>query len=87
LLSSIPTASGKTRTYSGFDISPKQLPKSPIPGLDFSLHNLLEPYPEELHGLYDLVYVRLVCLVFREDQLKTVVANLISLLSKPLFIP
>lgn len=81
LLPSIPTVSAKTRMYAGFDISPKQFPKDATPNMIFSVQDILKPYPQAHQGKYDLVYVRLVCLALREDQLRTAVTNLLSLLS------
>jgi hypothetical protein len=49
--------------------------------MTFSVQDILKPYPEEHQGKYDLVYVRLVCLALKEDQLETAVTNMLSLLS------
>ena len=43
----------------GFDISEKQLPKDTIQDVEFVVHDVAEPFPQQYHGYFDLVHVRL----------------------------
>jgi hypothetical protein len=67
----------------GFDISSKQYPKPEDRPTNLSLHeqNLLEPFPTEYQGFFDVVAVRLVTAGLRGDDWDTAVRNACSLLS------
>ncbi|EEA28391.1 hypothetical protein TMatcc_003278 [Talaromyces marneffei ATCC 18224] len=69
------------RYYHGFDISDEQFPKDRGDGsIQFSLQNILEPFPSEHHGRYDLVHVRLLVAALKEPEYKQAVANIATLL-------
>lgn len=69
LLSPIFTRSGKTRSYHRFDISGQQFPEHRPSSINMSIHNVLKPFPVHHRHKYDLVYIRLLCLAFRETEL------------------
>ncbi|KAL4913605.1 hypothetical protein BDW62DRAFT_220576 [Aspergillus aurantiobrunneus] len=67
------------RSFHGFDISPAQFPAPPA-GIDFSVHDVLKPFPPEYHNRYDLVHVRMLVTAFVEPEYQTAVDNLFSIL-------
>lgn len=74
--------------YHGFDISDAQFPASnnnnntdPGTGIGFSVQDCLKPFPEEHHGQYDLVHVRLLVAAVKEVDYALIVANIKPLLS------
>jgi len=68
----------------GFDISGKQFPAAEDRPANVSLHehNVLEPFPEEYHGFFDIVAVRLITAGLRPGNWDAAVRN-ISVLLKP----
>lgn len=80
-MAAVPTRSQNERLYAGFDISPQQFPTMRSETTSFYVHDLLKPFPAEHHGKYDLVHLRFLLAVLKEDQLKTAVDNLVPLLS------
>ena len=70
----------------GFDMSTAHFPSvSSLPGNVF-LHqqNILEPYPAEFLGLFDVVRVRLITLGLRGDDWDKAMGNMVTLLSPSL---
>ena len=69
---------------SAFDISPVQfdLNRSLPPNITFTEHDLLKPFPGTHLKKYDVVHIRLMCLVLRKDEWAQAVKNLVTLLSK-----
>jgi hypothetical protein len=49
--------------------------------MQFSVHDLLEPFPVEYHGKYDLVHLRFLLAALKEDDVKIAVKNIVALLS------
>ncbi|KAL3469841.1 hypothetical protein BJX99DRAFT_264824 [Aspergillus californicus] len=82
----------KQRYNHGFDISSAQFPPSSSPSetetetsskdtMDFSVQNILHPFPIEHHNRYDLVHVRLLITAFATDEFRNAVENLLTILS------
>jgi hypothetical protein len=67
--------------FYGFDISSKQFPVDMQRHTKFIVHDILEPFPEEHQGAYDLVNVRFVMFAIKAVDVKRVVSNIASLLS------
>ena len=71
-------------TFVGFDISSRQFP-SPndlAPEIKFVIHDMVEVFPTEYHGMFDLVNVRLVSYALKARDLKSLVFNVSQLLRK-----
>ncbi|KAL5337524.1 hypothetical protein BJX70DRAFT_369590 [Aspergillus crustosus] len=68
---------GPNNHFHGFDISPAQFPAAPE-GIELSVHNVLEPFPEEHHNRYDLVHLRLLLTAFPAGGFETAVTNFLS---------
>jgi hypothetical protein len=68
----------------GFDISPAQFPKNPLPGTKFVVWDMTKEFPEEYHNSFDLVQIRFAVLALAIEQIQGVVENLIQLISKNL---
>ena len=69
----------------GFDISVDQYPVKEWLPKNVSLHTLdaLSSLPENLVGIYDIVHIRLFCLVIKSrEELRTLTRNLIGMLSE-----
>lgn len=66
----------------GFDISSTQFPKVPKSGFEFVVCDMFKPFPAKYHKSFDLVHVRLVVLVVKVEQLRFVLENILTLLSK-----
>ena len=69
----------------GFDISTNQYPVTEWLPNNVSLKTLdaFSSLPESLIGSYDVVHIRLFCLVVKSrEELNTLIRNLISMLSK-----
>ncbi|KAJ5103673.1 hypothetical protein N7532_004202 [Penicillium argentinense] len=66
----------------GFDLSGAMFfnEKPPPPNVKFHQHNLLEPFPAELIGQYDVVNVCAMVVALSSDEWKPALCNLISLL-------
>ncbi|KAJ5160377.1 uncharacterized protein N7482_007381 [Penicillium canariense] len=65
--------------YHGFDISPDQFPKNPG-NIDFSVHDITKPFPEEHRNRYDLVHVRLLVAAIEESEYKVAISNIYAIL-------
>ncbi|CEH15656.1 2-PHYTYL-1,4-BETA-NAPHTHOQUINONE METHYLTRANSFERASE, CHLOROPLASTIC, partial [Ceraceosorus bombacis] len=48
--------------------------------IDFSVHDVLQPFPQEQHGKYDLVQMRYVIMAMNSEQYATAIRNLYALL-------
>ena len=68
--------------FTGFDISAQQFPKDSIHGVDFVVHDAVEPFPLRYHEKFDLVRVRLLSYALKAKDLQDAVENIISLLRK-----
>lgn len=66
----------------GFDISAQQFPKDNTQALDFVVHNVVEPFPEEYHEKFDLVHVRLLSYALKAQDLEISVKNVIQIVSE-----
>ncbi|KAJ5547149.1 hypothetical protein N7494_004734 [Penicillium frequentans] len=72
-----------TNVYYGFDIVASQFPENPGPQLGrFTMveHDMTKPFPEQYHGQFDFVNVRLVVQALKEAEVKTAVSNIAALL-------
>lgn len=78
LLGDIPTS--QPRSFYGFDLSAAMFPTD-HGRIKYSTHDVTNPFPEEHLGRYDLVHVRLLAMAIREEDIVTIVTNLIGLLS------
>ncbi|KAL4875874.1 hypothetical protein BJY04DRAFT_232113 [Aspergillus karnatakaensis] len=67
------------RYFHGFDISAAQFPPSTT-NFDFSVQDILKPFPQEHHNCYDLVYIRMLVSVLSKTDYATAVANLLQIL-------
>lgn len=67
----------------GFDISSSQFPDpATIPkNMTFREQDLLQPFPEEFLGKYDVVHIRLMCFALNGDEWGQAVKRLVALLS------
>jgi ubiquinone/menaquinone biosynthesis C-methylase UbiE len=67
----------------GFDISTKQFPAPDDRPSNIFLHeqNITNPFPEEYHGVFDIVAVRLITAGLRGDDWDKAVKNVNALLS------
>ncbi|KAI9375884.1 S-adenosyl-L-methionine-dependent methyltransferase [Aspergillus egyptiacus] len=68
------------RYFYGFDISSAQFPPHAPAGVEFSVQNILSPFPAEHHNRYDLVYVRMLVTAIKKEQYQDAVANLLTIL-------
>ena len=66
--------------FTGFDISAQQFPKDNIQGVHFVVHDVVEPFPQQYHGNFDLVHVRLLSYALKAQILKKAVENIIKIL-------
>lgn len=75
---------GQKPNFIGFDISPKQYPPAEsLPGhVALVVHDMVEPFPSEYHGKFDLVNVRLVSYAIKGSDLGIVVQNILQILRK-----
>ncbi len=64
----------------GFDISAALFPSESK--CTYLLQNVLEPFPSEYHGLYDLVHIRYMVVAFKGEQYLQAIENLLQILSK-----
>ncbi|KAI3531864.1 hypothetical protein CSPX01_13832 [Colletotrichum filicis] len=55
---------------------PSDLP----PNISLLQHNALKPFPEEMHGSFDMIHIRLIGSGMRKEDWKTVAANAFTLL-------
>ncbi|XHG08344.1 hypothetical protein AWENTII_011449 [Aspergillus wentii] len=70
--------------YHGFDISPTQFIKyntsNTVSPINLSVHNILDPFPEEHKGRYDLVHVRLLVMGLKVEDYEAAIRNIWGLL-------
>lgn len=78
LLEDIPTS--QPHSFHGFDLSAAMFPAD-HGRIKYSTHDVTKPFPEEHFGRYDLVHVRFLAMAIREEEIATIVTNLIELLS------
>lgn len=79
-LSVTPTSNGRKRHFHGFDISNAQFPAEHPENMKFSIHDVMQPFPEEEKGKYDIVQVRLLVLALKEVDISTAVKHIVQLL-------
>ncbi|KAL2865086.1 class I SAM-dependent methyltransferase [Aspergillus lucknowensis] len=75
----------RARYYHGFDISAAQFPAPSARqqhgmNMNFSVHDILRPFPVEHHNRYDLVHVRMLVAALVESKYREAVANLLTIL-------
>ena len=68
----------------GFDISAEQFPTSGdrLPGVDFVVHDITTPFPEQYHGRFDVVNMRFLVYALNETDLKKAIENVAETLRK-----
>ena len=66
--------------FTGFDISAEQFPKHAIQGVGFVVHDVVEPFPQQYHGSFDLVHVRLLSYALKAQDVQKAVENIIQIL-------
>ena len=73
--------------FVGFDISAEQFPSpdDQVPKVNFVVHDMTAPFPEEYHGKFDLVNVRFLVYALNELHLQKVIENMAEILSKDSF--
>ena len=72
----------KPMKFTGFDISAQQFPKENIQGVELVIHNVVEPFPLQHHGKFDMVNVRLLSYALEARHLEKTVENIIQILRK-----
>lgn len=73
--------SDKKIRFVGFDISSAKFRISDETGVEFVTHDMTTPFPPEYHGKFDVVHLRLLVVAIREDDVSSVVENVMQLLS------
>ncbi|KAH6715755.1 S-adenosyl-L-methionine-dependent methyltransferase [Leptodontidium sp. MPI-SDFR-AT-0119] len=68
------------RTFIGFDVSTLMFPRAPVEGFNFIQHDARKPFPVSEQEKYDLVHLRLLAAAFKEEDIKGVVENVVSIL-------
>ena len=71
--------------FTGFDISAQQFPKENIQGVEFVVHDVVEPWPLQYHGTFDVVNVRLLSYALQAQDLEKAVENIVQILGKSHF--
>ena len=66
--------------FVGFDISPQQFPQNANKGMDFVIHSIIEPFPQQYHERFDLVHVRLLSYAIKARDLLKAVENVVEIL-------
>lgn len=69
------------RYYHGFDISEAQFPSNPGE-INFSVHDITKVPPPHYRHRFDMVHVRMLVGAIKESEFETVLANIMSLISK-----
>ncbi|KAL2123468.1 hypothetical protein VTJ04DRAFT_3923 [Mycothermus thermophilus] len=71
-----------TCQFTGFDVTASSFPPPGLrpPNVEFKLHDMFTPFPEEEHGRYDVVAVRFVSSATRTSDFAKAVGNLVQLL-------
>ncbi|KAI0157902.1 S-adenosyl-L-methionine-dependent methyltransferase [Hypoxylon sp. FL1284] len=67
-------------TLDGYDISASMYPESLPENISLKVLDMKQPFPEELHGVYDLVHVRMVVAAILPNEWTAIVRNLTKLL-------
>ncbi|KAG4434748.1 hypothetical protein IFR05_009774 [Cadophora sp. M221] len=68
------------RIFTGFDSSTVMFPRCATQGFSFIQHDSRKPFPVSEQGKYDLVHLRLLAAAFKEEDIKGVIENVVSLL-------
>ena len=66
--------------FTGFDISGQQFPEDSIKGVDFVIHDIVQPFPQKYHGYFDLVHVRLLSYALKAQDLAIVLENIVQII-------
>ena len=74
------TAPNLPTSFTGFDISGQQFPTDRIKGVDFVVHDIVLPFPQQYHGYFDLVHVRLLSYALKAQDLTAVVENIVQII-------
>ena len=69
------------RYFHGFDISDAQFAPSSPDNVEFSVQDVLKPFPSEHRDRYDLVNVRMLVAALPEAEFRKAVENLTTILS------
>lgn len=64
----------------GFDISPQQFPAQNPPNLEFVVHDIVNPFPQEYQEKFDLVHIRLLSYAIKAKDLESAVKNAVSII-------
>ena len=72
-------ASSRVRLV-GFDISSSKFPPVNEERVDLVVHDITKRFSEEYHGVFDVVHLRLLVYVIREEDIVRVVENVTELL-------
>jgi hypothetical protein len=75
---------GMTRQYTGFDMTLAHAPMSCPRNFHFVQHNILEPFPKEYLGTFDVVHLRLLIAALNKPEIEPAMENVIKLLSTQL---
>ena len=71
--------------YVGFDISAAQFPSDGAmveEGIKFVVHDAAKSFPVRYHGKFDLVNVRLLSYAVKAEELRSVVENVVEIMSQ-----
>lgn len=71
--------------YVGFDISAAQFPSDGEgvgTGIEFVVHDAAKSFPVQYHGRFDLVNVRLLSYAIKAEDLRSVVENVVEIISQ-----
>jgi hypothetical protein len=66
----------------GFDVADTLFTRVNPAGVKLVISDIHEGFPEEYHGTFDVVHLRLLLVVITEEQMPNAVSNLVKLLSK-----
>jgi hypothetical protein len=71
----------KATRLDAFDISAAQFPPEEQRVGQYMLHDILKPFPEEFHDVYDLVHVRYMVVALKKAEFLIASKNLFQIIS------
>ena len=74
--------SGKSIQFTGFDVSAHQFPEDDTQGINFAVHNVVDPFPGQYHEAFDLVYVRFLSYAIKACGIEKAVTNIVEIIRK-----
>jgi SAM-dependent methyltransferase len=74
------TSGGQTVQLTGFDVSGDQFPRQKRPGVEFLVHDAVQPFPIEYHNRFDLVHLRFLSYGIQADRLESFVDSVLQIL-------